>query len=397
MFEALTPRPADAIIQLMQQANADPHPLKIDLGVGVYKANDGSTPIMRAVKKAEALWLSEETSKSYVSTTGNLAFRKLVSDVALGADNPALTSGRVATSQAAGGSGALRLGAELIFAASPKAKVWVSTPTWGNHIPLISSSGLELASYPYYNRETLGVNFDDMIAHLEAHAAPGDVLLLHGCCHNPTGADFSAAQWETIADFVVEKKLTPFIDLAYFGLGKGLTEDVIGTRKVVAAAPEALIAVSCSKNFALYKERVGLICAVTKDADTAAIAEGQFSAIQRKLISMPPDHGAALVARILGDADLRADWEAEVTEMRERMIGLRTQLSAQLNVQGGETLAAAIKNQTGMFSMLPLSPAQAKRLRDEYSVYIMNSGRMNIAAANTQNIPRLADCILKVL
>lgn len=397
MFEALTPRPADAIIQLMQQANADPHPLKIDLGVGVYKANDGSTPIMRAVKKAEALWLSEETSKSYVSTTGNLAFRKLMSDVVLGADNPALASGRVATSQAAGGSGALRLGAELIFAANPKAKVWVSTPTWGNHIPLISSSGLELASYPYYNRETLGVNFDDMIAHLEAHAAPGDVLLLHGCCHNPTGADFSAAQWETIADFVVEKKLTPFIDLAYFGLGKGLTEDVIGTRKVVAAAPEALIAVSCSKNFALYKERVGLICAVTKDADTAAIAEGQFSAIQRKLISMPPDHGAALVARILSDADLRADWEAEVTEMRERMIGLRTQLSAQLNVQGGETLAAAIKNQTGMFSMLPLSPAQAKRLRDEYSVYIMNSGRMNIAAANTQNIPRLADCILKVL
>ena len=397
MFEALTPRPADAIIQLMQQAKADPNPHKIDLGVGVYKANDGTTPILETVKKAERLYLTEETTKSYVSTTGNAEFRKLMSEVVLGANNPAITSGRLATSQAAGGSGALRLGAELIVAANPKAKVWVSTPTWGNHIPLISSSGLELASYPYYNRETLGVDFDDMIAYLEAHAVPGDVLLLHGCCHNPTGADFSAEQWDILADFVVTKNLTPFIDLAYFGLGRGLTEDIIGTRKVVAAAPESLIAVSCSKNFALYKERVGLICAVTKDAETAAIAEGQFSAIQRKLISMPPDHGAALVARILSDTQLRAEWEAEVNAMRERIIKLRAQLSSELDVQGGETIAAAIKNQAGMFSMLPVSAAQAERLRDEHSIYIMNSGRMNIAAANQGNIPRLAECILKVL
>lgn len=397
MFEALTPRPADAIIQLMQQAKADPNPLKIDLGVGVYKANDGTTPILDTVKKAETLYLSEETTKSYVSTTGNVDFRRLMSEMVLGADNPAITERRVATSQAAGGSGALRLGAELIFAASPKAKVWVSTPTWGNHIPLISSVGLKLESYPYYNRETLGVNFDEMIAHLESHAVPGDVLLLHGCCHNPTGADFSAVQWEILADFVVAKKLTPFIDLAYFGLGRGLTEDVIGTRKVVAAAPESLIAISCSKNFALYKERVGLICAITQDPETAAIAEGQFSAIQRKLISMPPDHGAALVARILGDETLKTEWEAEVNAMRERIISLRAQLSAALDVQGGETIAAAIKNQAGMFSMLPLSAAQAERLRAEHSIYIMNSGRMNIAAANQGNIPRLADCILKVL
>lgn len=397
MFEALTPRPADAIIQLMQQAKADPNPLKIDLGVGVYKANDGTTPILKTVKTAEALYLNEESTKSYVSTTGNVAFRELLSEVVLGADNPAITEKRLATSQAAGGSGALRLGAELVFSANPKAKVWVSTPTWGNHIPLISSSGLELASYPYYNRETLGVNFEEMMSHLEAHAVAGDVLLLHGCCHNPTGADFSAEQWDLIADFVVVKQITPFIDLAYFGLGRGLTQDIVGTRKVVAAAPESLIAVSCSKNFALYKERVGLILAITKDAETAVIAEGQFSAIQRKLISMPPDHGAALVARILGDSELRAEWEAEVNFMRERIIRLRSELSAQLDVQGGETIAAAIKNQAGMFSMLPVTPEQAVRLRDEFSIYIMNSGRMNIAAANSDNIPRLAECILKVL
>ncbi len=397
MFEALTPRPPDAIIALMEMAKADTNPLKIDLGVGVYKSDDGATPIMRAVKKAETLWLSEETTKSYVSTVGNAAFRELLSEMIFGDDNPVLSSGRMASAQAAGGSGALRLGAEIIVAANPNAAIWVSTPTWANHVPLLSSAGLELKSYPYYNRETLGVDFEHMIAHLETHAQPGDVLLLHGCCHNPTGADLSPAQWDRIADLLAEKELTPYIDLAYFGLGKGIDADTYGVRKIVASAPEVLVAASCSKNFALYKERVGLICVITKDEATAKIAQSQLGAIQRKLVSMPPDHGAALVARVLSDPALKAEWNAELTHMRERMIALRLQLSEAMNVQGGEAIAAAIKDQNGMFSTLPLSQAQAERLRAEHSVYIMNSGRMNIAAANTENIPRLADAILAVL
>lgn len=397
MFEVLTPRPPDAIMALMEMAKADTNPDKIDLGVGVYKSDDGATPIMKAVKAAETGYLADEMTKSYVSTVGNAAFRKLMLEMMLGYDNPLLASGRLASAQAAGGSGALRLGAELIYEANPNAVVWVSTPTWANHVPLISSTGLELQSYPYYNRETLGVDFEDMMAHLEAHAKAGDVLLLHGCCHNPTGADFSPEEWDRIAEFVVEKSITPFIDLAYFGLGRGMEEDTYGLKKVLAAVPEAVVAASCSKNFALYKERVGLVAIMTKDAEQARTAQSQLGAIQRKVISMPPDHGAALVARILGDSDLRAMWVSELTEMRERMIALRVQLSEALNVQGGETIAAAIKNQNGMFSTLPLSPAQAQRLRAEHSVYIMDSGRMNVAAANSTNIPKLAEAILDVL
>lgn len=397
MFEVLSPRPPDAIIALMEMAKADTNPNKIDLGVGVYKSDDGATPIMKAVKEAETGYVVDEVTKSYVSTLGNAAFRKLMLEMMLGENHPLLSSGRLASAQAAGGSGALRLGAELIREANPKATVWVSTPTWANHVPLISSSGLTLRSYPYYNRETLGVDFEDMLAHLEAHARPGDVLLLHGCCHNPTGADFSSEEWDRIAAFVVAHDLTPFIDLAYFGLGRGMEEDTYGLKAVLDVVPEAVIAASCSKNFALYKERVGLVAIMTQDPERAKIAESQLGAIQRKIISMPPDHGAALVARILGDTDLKRTWITELTEMRERMIALRVQLSDALNVQGGEIIANAIKNQNGMFSMLPLSAQQAQKLRAEHSVYIMDSGRMNVAAANSGNIPRLAEAILDVL
>jgi len=395
MFEALTPQPADAIMALMQACKADPNPDKIDLGVGVYKDASGATTILKAVKQAEHLWWNEEATKSYISTTGNAEFCRLMLELMLGADNPALA--RTAASQAAGGSGALRLGAEIIKAASPDVTVWASTPTWANHIPLINSAGLKMDSYPYYNRETLGVNFDDMIAHLDAHAKSGDVVLLHGCCHNPTGADLSNAQWDKLADFMLAKNLTPYVDLAYFGLGRGMEDDTYGLRKVIDICPEVIIAASCSKNFALYRERVGLIAVVCKDADTAAIAKSQFGSIQRKIISMPPDHGAALVVRILGNDALRKLWIEELDEMRDRMRGLRRKLSEALNVQGGETMSAAVVNQNGMFSTLPLSAEQAIKLREEHSIYLTNSGRINIAGANDENIPRLAEAILKVL
>ena len=400
MFEYLVPRAPDAIMALMQQCKADPNPDKIDLGVGVYKDASGETTILKAVKQAEQQLWAAETTKSYVGTRGNEDFRHAMLDMMLGGDNgkidPALLN-RTASAQAAGGSGALRLGAEIIKSAAPDATVWVSTPTWANHIPLISSAGLKMGKYPYYNRETLGVDFEDMLGHLEAKAKAGDVVLLHGCCHNPTGADLSPAEWDRLADFLVEKELTPYVDLAYFGLGRGMAEDTYGLRKVVELCPEVVIAASCSKNFALYKERVGLIAIVCKDDATAEIARTQLGATQRKIISMPPDHGAKIVADILGNAELRAMWVEELTEMRERMRDLRRQLSDALNVQGGEVIAAAVKDQNGMFSTLPLSVDQARKLRSDYSIYMTDSGRINIAGTNDENIPRLAEAILAVL
>jgi len=397
MFEYLVPRPADAIMALMEACKADTNPQKIDLGVGVYKNEAGETTVMQAVKQAEKLWWDEEATKTYVSTVGRADFRETMSAMMFGADNPVITEGRLATAQAAGGSGALRLGAEVIKSAAPDATVWVSTPTWANHIPLISSAGLKMENYPYYNRETLGVDFDDMIAHLRAKAKPGDVVLLHGCCHNPTGADLSPTQWDIVAEFLVERSLTPYVDLAYFGLGRGMEEDVYGLRKILAVCPEALVAASCSKNFGLYRERVGMIAVITKDNATAKIAQSQLGSIQRKIISMPPDHGAALVAKILGDESLRALWIEELNAMRGRMLDLRAQMSKELSVQGAEVMAEAVKNQNGMFSTLPVSKEQAEALRNDHSVYMTNSGRINIAGANSENIPRLAKAILDVL
>lgn len=400
MFEYLVPRPPDAIMALMQQCKADTNPDKIDLGVGVYKDASGGTTILRAVKQAEKQLWETETTKSYVGTRGNEDFRHEMLHMMLGGEAGRIDAAllnRIASAQAAGGSGALRLGAEIIKSAAPDATVWASNPTWANHIPLISSAGLKMEKYPYYNRETLGVDFEDMLAHLNAKAKAGDVVLLHGCCHNPTGADLSPAQWDRLADFLLAKELTPYVDLAYFGLGRGMAEDTYGLRKVVEICPEVVIAASCSKNFALYKERVGLIAIVCKDDAAAEIARSQLGATQRKIISMPPDHGAKLVADILGDAELRTMWVDELTEMRERMRDLRRQLSDALNVQGGEVIAAAVKDQNGMFSTLPLSVEQARKLRSDYSIYMTDSGRINIAGANAENIPRLAEAILAVL
>ena len=394
MFDYLRPLPPDAIIALMQQAKTDDRPNKVDLGVGVYKDAAGSVPTMRAVHTAEEIVVSEGGSKSYVGTTGRAEFCRLMLDLVLGdAHRPE----RTASSQAAGGSGALRLGAELVRRAAPDATVWVSTPTWANHIPLISSTGLRMDKYPYYNRETLGVDFADMLEHLDRKAKAGDVVLLHGCCHNPTGADLSPEQWDELVPFLKDRGLLPFVDLAYSGLGNGLEADTYGLRKVFSECNEALVSVSCSKNFGLYKERVGLIAALCRNADEAKVAQSQFGAIQRTLISMPPDHGAQVVERILGNGDLKRLWMDELDQMRERMLGLRQLLSEALDVQGGEHIARAVVAQTGMFSMLPVTPEQAEALRRDHAIYMTNSGRINVAGANASNIPHVANALLDVL
>lgn len=397
MFENISATPPDAIIAMMQQAMADPREHKVDMGVGVYKDSAGSVPIMRAVKTAEEIILSEETTKSYVGTTGRVSFRELVLDLIFGADHPKLSAGLIASSQSAGGSGAIRMGAQLAWLANPKATVWVSNPTWANHIPLISSAGFQMERYPYYNRDTLGVDFEDMLAHLDANAARGDMVVLHGCCHNPTGADLTSEQWEALVPFLNDRGLIPFVDLAYLGLGHGLQQDGYGLRLLARECPELVFTLSASKNFGLYKERVGLLGVICATPEATAIVQSQLGAIQRTLISMPPDHGAQIVERILGNGDLRRMWSDELAEMRDRMRGLRVLLSEALDVQGGEHIARAVVDQNGMFSMLPVSPEQAVTLRDDHAIYMTNSGRINIAGANASNIPAVAKALLDVL
>ncbi|PHR93567.1 MAG: aromatic amino acid aminotransferase [Robiginitomaculum sp.] len=397
MFETLSPTPPDAIIGLIKLAAADTNPDKIDLGVGIYQDAQGATPVMSAVKKAERLWLEEEVSKKYIGILGNPDFNRLFSEILFGTDSDVLSSGRLAMAQAAGGSGALRLGAELVKLANPDATIWMSTPTWANHQPLIGSTGLRIQPYPYYNKDTQDIEFEAMCTTLRNDAKAGDVVLLHGCCHNPTGADLSREQWRVVADLLLEKNLTPFVDLAYSGLGDGLVEDSYGLRLLADKVPELILAASCSKNFGLYRERTGLVVAMARTPEAAEICSGQIGLTMRRMISMPPDHGAALVAKILSTPELKTEWMAELEEMRLRMGGLRTSLAEALSVQGAEQMAAAIARQKGMFSLLPLSSEQAVRLRTEHSVYLLNSGRINIGGARDETIGRLADCILAVL
>ena len=394
MFDKLAPMPADPILGISLMCKADPNPAKIDLGVGIYKDGDGKTPVMRAVKMAENLWHHEEASKTYVGVNGNAAFNASMLAMMLG-DTPG--QDLWATSQGAGGSGALRLGAEIIKLANPGATVWVPTPTWGNHNPLINTAGLETKPYPYYSKETLDVDFEAMCDGLRKDTKPGDVVLLHGCCHNPTGADLEPYQWDVLAELLPECGLTAFVDLAYFGMGGGLDADCYGLRKMAATQDAMILAASCSKNFGLYRERTGLVAVKTASADKAKIAKGHLGLITRRMISMPPDHGAALVARILGDENLTKIWREELEEMRLRMRELRSGLASALSVQGAEDMAEALARQNGMFSMLPITKEQAGKLRSEHSVYLLDSGRLNIAGASTGNIDRLAEAVLAVL
>lgn len=397
MFETLSKTAPDAIIAMVKLAAADTSPNKIDLGIGIYQDEVGATPVMRAVKEAERLWLEQEDSKKYIGIHGNPEFNRLLSELTFGKSANILSSDRLAVAQAAGGSGALRIGAELIKMANPGATVWVSTPTWANHTPLIGSTGLPVKPYPYYDKETQSIDFDAMCATLRNEAKPGDAVVLHGCCHNPTGADLAPAQWQLVADLLLEESLLPFVDLAYTGLGDGPEEDTYGLRLLVEKCPELVLATSCSKNFGLYRERTGMVAAIAKTPNEANLCEGQIGLIMRRMISMPPDHGAALVAKVLGTPDLKSDWFSELETMRLRMSDLRQSLASSLSVQGAEQMAQAIASQKGMFSLLPVSPEQAEKLRSEHSVYLLNSGRINIGGAREETIERLAEAILTVL
>ncbi|MFT5712545.1 MAG: aspartate aminotransferase, partial [Glaciecola sp.] len=333
MFEHLPVLAPDPILGLSIAFKKDNNPAKIDLGVGVYKDEQGNTPILKAVVEAQKQLMETEKSKVYITPQGVQGFIDGMLQLILGKANPVLLANRVAAVQAPGGCGALRILAELLKRCDPDTKVWVSDPTWANHIPLIGDAGLEIVTYPYFNKATASIKFDEMMSCL-ANAKKGDVVLLHGCCHNPTGADLTREQWQSLAKLANEVGFLPFIDLAYQGFGDGLEDDAYGLRLMAESVPEMIIAASCSKNFGLYRERVGLAALITHDSANRDIVQSQIQSVARGIYSMPPSYGGALVDIILADESLNSLWQSEVTEMRERMIQLRMLLVDSLAAQG---------------------------------------------------------------
>jgi aspartate aminotransferase len=396
MFERLDRVPDDPILGLMAAFRADSDPKKVDLGVGVFRDANGDTPVLDCVRKAEKAVLERQMSKTYVAPAGNPAFNQAMEKLVFGADHPVFAATRIRSVQGPGGCGALRLGAELVHLAAPQATVHVSTPTWANHVPLLTGSGLKLGHYPYYEPARGAINFGAMCHALEGLPA-GDVVLLHASCHNPTGADLSQAQWQELVPLFRRHKLLPYIDMAYQGLGSGQDEDAFGIRLFAAELPEVLVAVSCSKNFGLYRERVGVLHVVTDTAAAGLAALSHEVRVARSIYSMPPDHGAAIVNEILGSDALRAGWVSELAVMRERINGLRRQLVAQLNAAMPARDFGFIARQQGMFSLLGLSVDEVKRIRAERHVYMTDDSRINIAGLRADNIEYFAQSVAHVL
>ncbi len=394
MFSELKPLPTDPILGLMAAFKQDTNPKKIDLGVGVYKDEQGNTPVLKAVKKAEAFRLENETSKSYIGLAGNLDYCQKMENLLLG-EHPALLANRVRTAQAPGGTGALRVAAEFIKRCNKDATVWVTTPTWANHISLFEAAGLTVKEYPYYDYENKDLLFDDMINTLK-QVPKGDVVLFHACCHNPSGMDLNAEQWSTVADLAVEIGFTPLVDIAYQGFGSSLEEDAAGLRKLAAAVDELIICSSCSKNFGLYRERIGACSIIAKDAATADISNSVLLSVVRSIYSMPPAHGADIVSTILGSTELTQMWHDELDEMRNRINGLRTLIKESLAAKGIEQDFSFIDRQNGMFSFLGINKEQIERLQKEYSIYIVGSSRVNVAGISDANIDYFANAVADV-
>jgi len=396
MFQSLPALPADPILGLMASYRADSNPKKIDLGIGVYKNEAGDTPVMTAVKKAEGMILDSQTTKSYVGPTGAAGYNAIVAELLLGKSlNDSLGKRRV-TVQSPGGCGGLRLAAEFIKSANSDATVWVSNPTWANHVPLLGSAGLKIAEYPYYDYDSHSVKFDEMIECL-SKIDSGDIVLLHGCCHNPCGADLNKQQWQQVRDVALKQGFTVFIDLAYQGLGDGLEEDVYGTRLLAESLPELIVVSSCSKNFGLYRERTGAMTLICDSEAATAVATTQIAGAARAMYSMPPDHGAAIVQLILTNDVLRAEWDAELTEMRDRINGLRSQFVKQIQSIGIEQDFSFIEREKGMFSFLGVNVGQVQTLVNDYSIYLVNSSRINVAGINDANIEYLSNSLATVL
>ncbi len=389
-LETLKTQPADKILALMQMYREDPRDTKVDLGVGVYKDATGLTPVMRAVKAAEQkIWETQDT-KVYTGLIGDPAYSDAMIELVL---DGAVARNTIAAAATPGGTGAVRQAFEMIRMANANARVFVSNPTWPNHLSILSYIGIEAVPYRYFDSETRGVDFDGMLADLKT-AKKGDVVLLHGCCHNPTGANLNAAEWDAVIEVLLETGATPMIDIAYQGFGDGLVEDAAATRKLVAAVPECLIAASCSKNFGIYRERTGLLMAIAADPAAQALNQGTLAYLNRQNYSFPPDHGARIVTTILTDDALRSDWMAELEEVRLGMLDLRQQLAAELQRLSGSDRFGFLAQHRGMFSLLGTSPEKVELLRKEHGIYMVGDSRMNIAGLNADTVPVLAKAII---
>jgi aromatic-amino-acid transaminase len=391
MFESLKEQPADKILALMAAYREDPRETKIDLGVGVYKDAEGKTPVMRAIKAAEQKVWETQDSKSYVGLAGDAAFSDAMISLVLG---DAVARDTIAAAATPGGTGACRQAFELIRMARPGGRVFVSDPTWPNHLSILKFLNMEIVPYRYFDGETRAVNFDGMMADL-ADVTSDDVVLLHGCCHNPTGANLNLTQWQAVVDLLNDKGAVPMIDIAYQGFGDGLEEDAQGVRLVASSVPECLIAASCSKNFGVYRERTGLLMAIASDASRRKLNQDTLNFLNRQNYSFPPDHGARIVTEVLTDATLRVDWQAELEEVRLSMLGLREQLAAELQRLSGSDRFGFLAQHRGMFSRLGASPEQVETLRRDFGIYMVGDSRLNIAGLNKTSVPILADAIVK--
>lgn len=393
MFETLTAAPPDKILNLSVLFRADARPDKMDLGVGVYKDSSGATVIMKAVREAEKRLYDSQSTKTYLGMGGDDGFNKAMLKLVFGDD---ADLSRLFSGQTAGGTGALRTLAELLNKARPGATVWLSDPTWANHLPILKAAGLKTASYPYFDAVTGKVKFDEMVAALKTVPA-GDVVLLHGCCHNPTGANLTLEQWAVVADLLVERGLFPFVDLAYQGFGDGLDADAAPVRLLARKVPEMAVATSCSKNFSVYRDRVGAMMLLCKDAESTKIAASQALMATRVMYSMPPDHAAAAVRIILEDEALTANWKAELEEMRLRMLNLRKGFADALRRHSNSDRFDFIAEHRGMFSRLGLTEAQVDRLREEFGIYMVGDSRFNVAGLKEDRLEELAKAVVSVL
>jgi aspartate/tyrosine/aromatic aminotransferase len=377
----------DSLLQLIALCNADPRTNKIDVGVGVFRDSEGRTPVLKVMKQAERLLLEQQESKGYLGSAGDKRFAELLRPILLGehADDE-----RIAGVQTPGGCGALRLAFELIATANRQARVFVGTPTWPNHPPIVRACGLEIVEYPYYERGQATIRFEDMLSSLRT-GEPGDIALLHGCCHNPTGADLSQEQWREVTEVVRDRGLIPLVDIAYQGFGRGLDEDAFGLRHVLANCDEVLVAQSCDKNFSVYRDRVGSLFIKTGSAEATATAMAHVFQRSREMWSMPPDHGAAAIHIILEDPQLRADWLVELDAMRKRINSVRQRIAS------ADRRLAVIGSQFGMFSMLPLTKEQVVKLRDDEAIYMADSGRFNVVGMSDEAIDRFTAAVVAAL
>ncbi|MCM8557236.1 aromatic amino acid transaminase [Sphingomicrobium sediminis] len=388
LFTGLEPIQTDSLLRLIQLAAEDDRPGKIDVGVGVYRTSNGATPILSAIKKAEKiLWETQET-KAYLGMSGDKKYAELLKPIVFG-DDLAQMDGLIGL-QTPGGCGALTLGFMLAKAANPATRVLVGTPTWANHPPVIRGAGLEIVEYDYYLKGETRIDFDAMMAAFDA-ARPGDVALLHGCCHNPTGADLDAGQWAKVRAKCAEKGIIPFVDIAYQGLGDGIDEDAEGLRGLVHACDEVIVAQSCDKNFGVYRDRVGCLFVKTGSEERAKVVNSHIMQIARTMWSMPPDHSAAAVRIILESDELRAEWLDELDMMRGRIVDLRKRIAS------SDPRLAYIADQKGMFSMMPLSPEQVEKLRIDHAIYMADSGRFNVCGMADEDVDRFCNAVLEAM